>query len=240
VDVKQAALVQEIDEALRRRSGKDWEIVAGKGEHWGKIFIRVPLSKWTPSRIAPAEEAKELARLLDLDQPVWAFALVMPPTDYYQEYSDRCQGRKPEMIGEPLRAFYKLSTTPSLLKGVGSFARFYLAHRYPKLGWSRRQPAGTTLHQSEYLDLRASLYALLAADDLRGTLDYNSFVEEVKQSFGGINEARRTIRGVGERFLRKSGDLYGLASAMDFETHGRSRELLDQLWRGLVWRGMPD
>src|SRR5262249_23997962 len=105
---------------------------------------------------------------------------------------------------------------------------------------SRRQPAGRTLLQSEYLDLRANVYALVAAGDLRDTPDYNSFVKQVAQSWGGMQKAREKAREVGERYLKKSGDLYDLASAMDFETHGRSRELLDEIWKGLVWRDIPE
>jgi len=117
--------IKAIKTALQRRSGKTWSVTGGRGTAWGWIEIDAPPARRTWHRrevgrgdngeilfeeyddpaqeygyTSPAERA-ELATLLGLDRPVHCQGVSIPAgNDYWQEYVDRAEGRKPAKCGE--------------------------------------------------------------------------------------------------------------------------------------------
>lgn len=117
--------IAKIKSALKRRSKKTWSVTGGKGTAYGWITIKAPPKRRTwkhrlPSgmtdrpenwqgydsgepgeSMTPADQ-KELAELFNLDRPVHQQGISIPASgDYYQEYIDRAEGRKPTVIGHP-------------------------------------------------------------------------------------------------------------------------------------------
>ena len=116
--------IKAIKAALQRRSGKPWSVTGGRGTAWGWIRIDAPPSRRTwhsylpegmpdrpesyqerdePTRLygtmSPAER-QELVSLLGLEPGIMRQGVGVPSGgDYYREYIDRAEGRKPAVIG---------------------------------------------------------------------------------------------------------------------------------------------
>jgi len=118
--------IKEIKTALKRRSGKIWSVTGGKGTAWGWINIDAPPARRTchavkkpgvttdnpedyehqdtgiPGGSMLPDDRAELGRLLGLDEPVHDQGVSIPSgSDYWAEYVDRANGRKPEKCGVP-------------------------------------------------------------------------------------------------------------------------------------------
>ena len=117
-----------IKKALERRSGKTWSVTGGRGTAWGWITIDAPPKRRTgrfieksgaspgaydhekyeltdtgePGGYITPQDRAELTRLLGLDRLLHHQGVSIPSsTDYYREYLDRANGRKPSVIGQP-------------------------------------------------------------------------------------------------------------------------------------------
>jgi hypothetical protein len=94
---------------LRRRTGKDWSVTVGRGTTWGWITVESPPRRqvdWeghpTAGGGAMSEaERKELAAALGLPAVHHQGVSIPGQSDYYAEYVDRAEGRKPAVIGKP-------------------------------------------------------------------------------------------------------------------------------------------
>jgi len=123
------ATIREIRTALKERSGKPWSVTGGKGTAWGWLTIDAPPARRTwsnrplahnpggnlpgkenweeydtgkPDGCMSPDDRAELGRLLGLDGPVHDQGVSIPAGgDYWQEYIDRAEGRKPEKCGVP-------------------------------------------------------------------------------------------------------------------------------------------
>ena len=118
--------IKRIRAALKKRSGKPWSVTGGRGTAWGWINITAPPKRRTghavqkpgtvganpedyeykdtgePNGDLTPGEQDELGRLLGLDNPVCHQGESIPAGhDYWQEYIDRAEGRKPSVIGTP-------------------------------------------------------------------------------------------------------------------------------------------
>lgn len=114
----------EIKTVLRRRSGKVWSVTGGRGTAWGWITIDAPPARRTahsvkregaitdrpedyedrdtgePGGYMTSADRAELGRLLGLSGPVHFQGESIPSgIDYYSEYVDRANGRKPAKCG---------------------------------------------------------------------------------------------------------------------------------------------
>ena len=87
--------IQEIRQALKRRSGKEWSVKGGRGTGWGWITIDVP------PRRQPRTDADlaELGQLLGLERACYGPESIPASNDYYREYVDRANGRTPAAVG---------------------------------------------------------------------------------------------------------------------------------------------
>ncbi len=119
--------IKRIRDALKKRSGKTWSVTGGRGTAWGWLTIDAPPARRTwrheatgerddrfndvyrevdggpgyAGHMSPGERA-ELATLLGLDQPVhFQGQSIASSNDYYREYVDRAEGRKPAKCAEP-------------------------------------------------------------------------------------------------------------------------------------------
>ena len=118
-------VIKEIRSALRRRSGRSWSVTGGRGTAWGWIRIDVPPSLRTSHAVLKVgavtsrpEDYEEidtgepggdmtkadraiLGDLLGLPGPVHCQGESIPSGgDYYEEYVDRANGRKPAKCGK--------------------------------------------------------------------------------------------------------------------------------------------
>ena len=118
-------VIKEIRSALRRRSGRSWSVTGGRGTAWGWIRINVPPALRTSRAVLKAgavtswpEDYEEidtgelggdmtkadrsmLGDLLGLPGPVHRQGGSIPPDgNYYEEYVDRANGRKPAKCGK--------------------------------------------------------------------------------------------------------------------------------------------
>lgn len=127
IDTNRDAVIRRIKTALERRSGKKWSVTGGRGTAWGWIQIDAPPGRRTwgyrlkpdasPRQLpedyeeydtgqpgghaSPADRA-ELGRLLGLDGPVhFQGQQIAASSDYYREYVQRAEGRKPEKVAQP-------------------------------------------------------------------------------------------------------------------------------------------
>jgi len=117
--------IQRIRTALKLRSGKVWSVTGGRGTAWGWITITAPpkrrtghgvkksgaLTDWPEDyeykdtgepngNLAPAEQA-ELGRLLGLPPVHFQGVSIPAGHDYWQEYTDRAEGKAPSVTGKP-------------------------------------------------------------------------------------------------------------------------------------------
>lgn len=115
--------IQTIKTALRLRSGKAWSVTGGRGTAWGWIRVEAPPARRTghwvqrpgtlgnpgdydyvntgePDGNTTPEELKELAALLGLDVVHYQGESIPAGHDYWLEYIDRAQGRKPSILGK--------------------------------------------------------------------------------------------------------------------------------------------
>jgi hypothetical protein len=122
--------IRRIKAALQRRSGKAWSVTGGRGTDWGWLTIEAPPARRTwghrlkagatmdrpedyegyDTEVAggsntPADMA-ELAGLLGWPdgegRPAHHQGVSIPAgSDYWQEYIDRAEGRKPTKAGVP-------------------------------------------------------------------------------------------------------------------------------------------
>jgi len=114
-----------IRKALKRRSGKPWSVTGGRGTAWGWITIDALPAQCTwrfylPNGLAdlPANykehdtgkpgghmshaESCELDQLLGLPARRYPDSILIPAAhDYWREYIDRAEGRKPTVEGKP-------------------------------------------------------------------------------------------------------------------------------------------
>jgi len=126
-NITRDSAITEIRTALKRRSGKSWSVKGGKGTAWGWITVDAPPSRRTsrylvkPGHLGhyPEDyeknrtdtqaaggyitelEGAELAKLLDLKTVHHQGVLIPGGHDYWMEYVDRANGRKPSRIGKP-------------------------------------------------------------------------------------------------------------------------------------------
>lgn len=107
-----------------RSSGRSWSVTGGRGTAWGWIRIDAPPARrtayYTKLEDAPdrpesyfeivtdaagghttPSDRQQLAALLHLDTVHHQGVTIPASSDYYQEYIDRAEGRKPNKIGEP-------------------------------------------------------------------------------------------------------------------------------------------
>lgn len=110
MDCKEAAKI--IKAALRRRTGKHWSVTIKRGTSYGWITVTAPPSRcnydWKGENPGTGhhpslEDRQHLARLLGLESDFAHPQGVQIPagSDYYQEYVDRAEGRKPTVLGKP-------------------------------------------------------------------------------------------------------------------------------------------
>lgn len=117
--------IQRIKSALQRRSGKQWSVKGGRGTAWGWIEIDAPPSRRTwssrlkagvttdrpedyeeydkgePGNLMSLADREELGKLLGYDKPVHCQGVsIAASNDYYQEFIDRAEGRKPSKIAQ--------------------------------------------------------------------------------------------------------------------------------------------
>jgi hypothetical protein len=111
--------------ALEKRSGKRWSVTGGIGTAYGWLKITSPPARRTwghrqvtpqtatardtweaydtgePGRGMSPTDRAELAKLLALDSVPDAGESIPSSNAYYEEFLARCEGRKPERLGEP-------------------------------------------------------------------------------------------------------------------------------------------
>jgi len=116
--------IKRIRKALKDRSGKPWSVTGGRGTAYGWITIDAPPARCTwrwedpvngiksdddwreVNDCAPGaghmgpDDRKKLAGLLSLDKVHFQGVSIPAASDYWQEYIDRAEGRKPTRIGE--------------------------------------------------------------------------------------------------------------------------------------------
>jgi len=119
--------IKRIRTALKKRSGKTWSVTGGKGTAWGWLTIDAPPARRTarylknpdatgndpedyqrtrtdtgePGGSITEADAAELAALLGLESMHCQGVSIPAGGDYWQEYIDRAEGRKPEKCGVP-------------------------------------------------------------------------------------------------------------------------------------------
>ena len=119
--------ISTIRKALKRRSGKTWSVTGGRGTAWGWLRIDAPPARRKWSQIETGElddfglpawrwehkpdaqyghmspdESRELADLLGLEDEAHFQGVSIPASsDYWREYIDRAEGRKPEKCAVP-------------------------------------------------------------------------------------------------------------------------------------------
>jgi len=91
--------IAKVKAALQKRSKKQWSVTGGKGTGWGWIHISAPPKRLDGSMMTEAD-AKELAKLLDLDHVQRQYHSVPASGDHRTEIVDRAEGRKPRKIGQ--------------------------------------------------------------------------------------------------------------------------------------------
>jgi len=115
--------IKAIRAALKRRSGKPWSVTGGRGTAWGWITVDAPPARQTwesylpegtpdepgayrardtgqPGGNTSPGDRDELAALLGLDRVHLPYS-IPASSDYYQEATDRAEGREPSVIGRP-------------------------------------------------------------------------------------------------------------------------------------------
>lgn len=102
-DLSRAAVIKRIKQALKQRSGRQWSVTGGKGTAYGWIYIKAvkphAMDEWGNMNDA---DRTLLGKLLGLDKPVHFQGESIPASnDYYREYIDRAEGRKPSKCGSP-------------------------------------------------------------------------------------------------------------------------------------------
>lgn len=118
--------INRIRTALKRRSGKQWSVIGGRGTAWGWIRIDAPPARRTwghrlkegvvtnrpedyeeydsgePGRSMSPIDRAELGTLLGFDKPAHHQGVsIAASNDYWQEYIDRAEGRTPAKIAQP-------------------------------------------------------------------------------------------------------------------------------------------
>lgn len=98
-----ASVILRIRLALRKRSGKDWGVVGGRGTGYGWIQIAAPPARRTgPFGSMVEADRLELGELLGLGGVVGADGVSVPDShDYYIEHIDRAEGRRPRKAAQP-------------------------------------------------------------------------------------------------------------------------------------------
>lgn len=95
-----AEAIKAIRHGLRKRSGRSWSVVGGRGTAYGWITIDAFPSRHVDGHMTP-EDRKELAELLGLESVHSQGVSIPASNDYRIEYVDRANGRTPSKIGEP-------------------------------------------------------------------------------------------------------------------------------------------
>ena len=120
-----AAAIARIRAALKKRSGKAWSVTGGSGTAWGWIKVDAPPARRTwrqregsakdahgypiyedydsgkpGGSLSPSDRA-ELSALLGLATVHHQGESIPSGGDYYREYVDRAEGRKPSKVGAP-------------------------------------------------------------------------------------------------------------------------------------------
>ena len=99
-----AEAITRIREALKRRSGKTWSVRGNTGTAWGWIDISAPPRRCDEYGRMTDQDRAELAALLgyaSADRMPRQGDSVPSGSDYYREYVDRAEGRKPSVVGTP-------------------------------------------------------------------------------------------------------------------------------------------
>lgn len=107
-------VIAAIRTALKTRTGKSWSVTGGRGTAWGWIRIDAPPARRTADfegntlpvndRVggcSTREDRDTLAKALGLERIHPQGESIPSGGDYYAEYLDRAEGRKPEVTGTP-------------------------------------------------------------------------------------------------------------------------------------------
>jgi len=94
--------IEIIKTELKKRSGKTWSVIGGKGTGWGWItIISPPKRRMAEFDYMTKEDCLELQRLLNLDKPVHNQGeMIAASSDYRLEYVARAKGEKPQKYGK--------------------------------------------------------------------------------------------------------------------------------------------
>lgn len=116
--------IKRIKQALKKRSGKPWSVTGGRGTAWGWIKIDAPPKRRTehtvkkpnattdnpedyehkdtgqPGGHMTTSDRAELAKLLGKDSVHFQGESIPASHDYWQEYTDRAEGRTPTVRGK--------------------------------------------------------------------------------------------------------------------------------------------
>jgi len=101
--------IKRIRAGLLKRTGKAWSVTTpSKGTSWGWITIAAPPRRQVDDYDQPKAsgghtskaDREELKRVLGLDSVHHQGISIPAGSDYYQEYVDRAEGRKPSVLGK--------------------------------------------------------------------------------------------------------------------------------------------
>lgn len=90
-----------IKKALKERSGRSWSVTHGRGTAYGWITIEAPPARRVNTWYTSEEDIELLKNLLGSDKVYKQGVNIPSSCDYYKEYIDRAEGRKPATCGTP-------------------------------------------------------------------------------------------------------------------------------------------